>query len=102
MKPKKFFVAIALTFIVIPIFSQVVYSIPQPSPQPLQTVTANDQYRSNPLCYLTTDSGQIVDLSSICGEASPGSVTPVIYPPPPTVYDQGAIDSFDDALYGPD
>ena len=104
MKLKLLFSIAIATFLIPPgNLRQAAYGSPPLRPLPPQTspTTPANQPTGGLPCYLVTDSGYTVDLSDICGQiASPAPV--IIYPPAPNVYDQDAIDAFNDSWYGPD
>ena len=71
--------------------------VPDVSPSAVRS-TAVDE----PVCYFQTTNRRTIDLSRLC-DSSTGS-TPslqVTYPQPPKVYDQKAVQAFDESLYGP-
>jgi len=55
-----------------------------------------------PPCYVQWGSGsRLVDLTQLCGNQTQDvRRSQVTYPQPPTPYDQAAVKSFDDSVYG--
>ena len=55
-----------------------------------------------PVCYFQTANGRSIDLSKLCDSFTESTYSPqVTYPQPPKVYDQKAVQAFDESLYGP-
>jgi hypothetical protein len=81
-----------------------------PSAQPKQSSKSTDVTPSAapmseidvPACYIQMpNSTQLIDLTQICGKRPQDSpILQVSYPEPPTPYDQSAIKTFDDSVYG--
>ena len=70
---------------------------PDVSPSAVRSAAVDE-----PVCYFQTTDRRTIDLSRLC-DSSTGS-TPslqVTYPQPPKVYDQKAVQAFDESLYGP-
>lgn len=58
----------------------------------------------DPVCYIETADGTVLDLSNLCGkeQPSPPTTTARTYPQPPQVYNIKNLKNFDDSWYGVD
>lgn len=63
-----------------------------------QSVETANTYFDEPLCYIQTSDSRVIDLTHLCGR--PPTLPPFSYPRPPQVYDNRAIRTFDDSVYG--
>lgn len=72
------------------------------SPDYQQAETINPNL-GEPVCYIQTEDGRVLELSQLCGKEPVNSTNRSnnrTYPQPPNVYNMAAMQAFDNSLYG--
>lgn len=78
--------------------------VPQGMQFPPENIQRPAQAKANadlPVCYLQTEDGRTLDLSSLCQTTPVISASRSTYAEPPKVYNDAAMKAFDEQLYGP-
>ncbi|MEQ9551829.1 MAG: hypothetical protein RIM23_19740 [Coleofasciculus sp. G3-WIS-01] len=101
MNWKSFLMISFISAIVTLMVAKATFSNPVPDNQPQGSINMNVD---DPVCYMQTADGTVLDLSNLCGkdQPSPPTATALTYPQQPQVYNVKNLKNFDDSWYGVD
>ncbi|MEQ8753892.1 MAG: hypothetical protein RID09_10305 [Coleofasciculus sp. G1-WW12-02] len=102
MKIKSFLMISFIAALVTLLVAKATFSNPVlPDTQPQGSINLNID---DPVCYMQTEDGTVLDLSNLCGkeQLSRPTSTARTYAQQPQVYNVKKLKEFDDSLYGPE